>query len=426
MTRERLLAAWFWGARRESAEQCARRWLVFLERLAALDDQQLLRGWLDTPDGPPEELQGVRIEPLPLTLPELTRLVEQGALDDPGGFGFGISNGEQGGRRVGFAGTCGGYTTAEGYFANKLFLELGVEAEADVLRWARLAEEIVVALAEEWEPDWGYLGTRTLRDQQERGHREPWVGYVTYLSAGRCQAIPAALAAKSRRTRDGGVVVSLIDKDGGLPQPQRVLEAAQLLRAAGVLTPTPVRRARLGDPEVPTPPQPPGEVQARETGGTTTLRLALKYDPVPENASAFAADIVAAARELSKVNLDYSAASLGLVDGIFADLREQGESSGAIAETLFGFGCYVGEVLVRHAGGWWDTPRPDHEADHEMDWAVGGYPLLVRLPSGGWANPISNAFDSYESSSGSVAFFYDVITTELTNGESDGQVPEDG
>ena len=89
--------------------------------------------------------------------------------------------------------------------------------------------------------------------------------------------------------------------------------------------------------------------------------LNLKYDPTPENAPALAADIVAAARRITGVELDYSRGSLERVDAILEDLRSNGPPAEQIAETLFGFGCYVGEVMVRCSTGRWDVPRGAEE-----------------------------------------------------------------
>jgi len=156
-------------------------------------------------------------------------------------------------------------------------MKLSVAIEVDVRRWGRLAEGLLVAMAEEWEPDWGYIGAQTLREQQMlqgRGHREPVAGYLTYLSAARAQALPAGLAAIGRariyRIRDGGVVVSLIDAqaDSGLPTDDRVIGLARALRDAGGFDPTPIDRARIGDPE-PDPPEmkfPPAPPQASPHG----------------------------------------------------------------------------------------------------------------------------------------------------------------
>jgi hypothetical protein len=79
----------------------------------------------------------------------------------------------------------------------------------------------------------------------------------------------------------------------------------------------------------------------------------LKYDITSANAPRFAADIVKCAREISRADLDYSVQSLAKVDEIIEGFRKDGSNSDDILATLFGFGCYVGEVFVRHAGFKW-------------------------------------------------------------------------
>ena len=119
------------------------------------------------------------------------------------------------------------------------------------------------------------------------------------------------------------------------------------------------------------------------------MQLRLKYAPTPENAVRFAGDVVASAAGVSGVKLDFTPESLALVDGIFDDFRSEGVTGKQIAETLFSFGCYVGEVLTRHAGGQW---REVGDAELEL----GGWPLVVELPTGRLCNPIGKAFKRLE------------------------------
>lgn len=135
------------------------------------------------------------------------------------------------------------------------------------------------------------------------------------------------------------------------------------------------------------------------------MQLRLKYEPTPENASRFAADVVASAAKVSGVKLDFTPDSLDLVDGIFDDFRSDGATRKQIAETLFGFGCYLGEVLTRHAGGHW-------RAVGEAELAVGGWPLVVELGAGRLCNPIGKAFKRLENGpEDSLRYFYTVFAT---------------
>lgn len=111
--------------------------------------------------------------------------------------------------------------------------------------------------------------------------------------------------------------------------------------------------------------------------------LRLPAPPTPEHAAELAQRAADAALNVSGVELDYTPDSLSLVDGILEGFREPG--SDAVAETIFVFGCYIGEVLVRNAGyEWVDTPT-------EIARNLG--PLTVcRTSTATHANPIGKAF----------------------------------
>lgn len=98
------------------------------------------------------------------------------------------------------------------------------------------------------------------------------------------------------------------------------------------------------------------------------MQLRLKYAPVPENAARFAGDIVVSAAQVSGVHLDYTPDSLTSADAILDGFRAEGLASGQVAETLFGFGCYVGEVLTRHAGGRWQQRRQTNWPSSDGPW----------------------------------------------------------
>ncbi|BAJ28160.1 MULTISPECIES: hypothetical protein [Kitasatospora] len=115
------------------------------------------------------------------------------------------------------------------------------------------------------------------------------------------------------------------------------------------------------------------------------MELRLRYAPEVGNAGRFAADIVGSAARVSGVELDYSVGSLAVVDEIIEDFRENGITGGQVGETLFGFGCYLGEVLVRQGGGSWRAVDGPEVAEY-------GFPLVVELPSGQVGNPIGKVF----------------------------------
>ncbi len=134
------------------------------------------------------------------------------------------------------------------------------------------------------------------------------------------------------------------------------------------------------------------------------MQLRLKYPPTPQNAGALADLIVHAAREVSQVNLDYSPASLREVDQIIEGFRQDGVHLEQITETLFSFGCYVGEVFVRHAGGRWK------EASETSFGQITDDALVVQIGPEDFCNPIGKVFKCFENGlEDSLEYFYAVL-----------------
>jgi hypothetical protein len=136
------------------------------------------------------------------------------------------------------------------------------------------------------------------------------------------------------------------------------------------------------------------------------MQLRLKYPPTVENAPRFAADMVGSAAEISGVDLDYSVASLKAVDDIIEGFRQDGCAADQIAATLFGFGCYVGEVFVRHAGGEWRNAAETSMAK------LAGFPLVIAFGKETLCSPIGKVFKRLENGEeDNLPYFYQVFTT---------------
>ncbi|WP_428952725.1 hypothetical protein [Streptomyces sp. cg35] len=101
-----------------------------------------------------------------------------------------------------------------------------------------------------------------------------------------------------------------------------------------------------------------------------------------------------------RLPLDYSVASLRVVDFLIDGLR-RGSSDRARADTvLTGLGAYVGEVLVRRAGAVWV------DLD-EAQRAYFGQSVGVRMPDGRVWNPLGKVVNRYEAGpEESLATFY--------------------
>jgi hypothetical protein len=102
-------------------------------------------------------------------------------------------------------------------------------------------------------------------------------------------------------------------------------------------------------------------------------------------ATAFVARITARTR----LPLDYSVASLRVVDFLVDGLRKGGGGQERARDTLFELGAYVGEVLVRRAGAVW----VDFDAGQQ---AYFGQSVGVRMPDGRVWNPIGKVGNRFE------------------------------
>jgi hypothetical protein len=145
----------------------------------------------------------------------------------------------------------------------------------------------------------------------------------------------------------------------------------------------------------------------RGDNGSQPMRLHLQYPPLPEYAAKHAQIAVDATRVVTGADLDYSPGSLAEVDRIIMGFRGEGLKANQVAETVFSFGCYLGEVMVRQHQAVWkmaaDTNLPEaFKEDNTM---------VVELSDGVFCNPIGKAFKLLEQGEGeSLAYFYQVFT----------------
>jgi hypothetical protein len=134
------------------------------------------------------------------------------------------------------------------------------------------------------------------------------------------------------------------------------------------------------------------------------LEFRLNYEPTPENAPRFAEDMVQATKKIDGRDLDYTPDSLPILDEVLDGFSVDGIVK--MRETLFGFGCYLGEVFVRHAGGQWrlvgETPLAKVES----------LPLVVELPNGTVVNPLGKVFKRVElGPAEDVSYFFDAFAS---------------
>jgi len=112
--------------------------------------------------------------------------------------------------------------------------------------------------------------------------------------------------------------------------------------------------------------------------------LNLPLEPTVTNAPALAARIVQVTSSLDGVQRDYSADSLKWVDARILQFRRDGENFDSVGETIFLFGCYAGEVLVRTLGGSWAEPD---DTERSVGFSMPG----VRFAGGQFWNPIGKS-----------------------------------
>ena len=140
------------------------------------------------------------------------------------------------------------------------------------------------------------------------------------------------------------------------------------------------------------------------------MNLRLQFAPTPENAAAHAQLAVDAARNVDRVELDFSPQSLSEVDRILSKFHAEKLRADQIGETVFSFGCYVGEVLVRHHGGSWQMPERGFLARLGLG---NSNMMVVQMPNGIVWNPIGKAFKLLENGKeDSVSYFYDVAASK--------------
>lgn len=393
---DKLVVRGFWGPRKEADSPGAQRWLTFLERLGAVipGAPTAPGGWKDAEGGT-----------LPARIDAVASHIE--ARSDPAdiarglGYVFSAISSVSGGVGLAVLGSTG-MTKASTVLTNSIVVEIraapGSGADLGV-EWLPLATATLEALVEAWDPDWGVVADRALRDHLEmargRPRRTPDTGWVTYLSSGRAALVPSDLAGSRRSTRTGGVLVDLVTDEGSLPSHDTVLVLDTSLHSTPAYDPVPADAPHLGDP---TNGPSNGVSDRRGDGGGMRLRN-LRYPPTPANAGRFAEDIVAAAARLDGRDLDYSIDSLRGVDEILGSWHHGGADVGAIGESIFGFGCYVGEVLVRALGADW-VELEDSEAER-----LGGR-LVVRGQDGVVWNPIGKAFKRVTNGSGDSVYAF--------------------
>jgi hypothetical protein len=120
------------------------------------------------------------------------------------------------------------------------------------------------------------------------------------------------------------------------------------------------------------------------------LKIRLKFPATPNNAGDHAELAVEVAREQYGTELDFTPESLERLDDEVESLREEGVDGEEAAEALFVFGCYLGEVMVRHLQGKWMTTARSPLKD------LSPWPMVVTLPDGSAWDTIGKVYKRLE------------------------------
>lgn len=122
---------------------------------------------------------------------------------------------------------------------------------AFIVKWrgadlAEFADPILRQLISVWDPDWAAVTSRSLlnalAEVQPAGKSGPKVGYLSYLSEGRAQALPGGMDEHLLKLDNGGVIIGSGESDGFLSV-DKATEFARGLKHSAAFSPTPTSRS---------------------------------------------------------------------------------------------------------------------------------------------------------------------------------------
>ncbi|WP_030623178.1 Imm52 family immunity protein [Streptomyces sclerotialus] len=232
-----------WGPRQESPDQLAERWLRLLKRLARIAPEDFA-GWRAEAVGQAEQL------------PEnvdaawfASYLARVNPQDDAATIGYStVLVAARAGRPIITLSVGAGGTPQ---FAPQTAVVTVRSADLnDAAPLVTRLPEVLTAIAECWDADWGDIADDdllgALEKEYELDNSTPRCGRAVYLSAGRRALVPEDVPGRRSVTENGGLVIDLGRPDGSAPDADHVLAVNGLLRKAGALEelPYPMDRAK--------------------------------------------------------------------------------------------------------------------------------------------------------------------------------------
>lgn len=231
----------YWGLRKESPEECARRAAAFVNLLASIDP--LLSTWnkIPKPRG-----RGRKTPLMPSDLATLTEAFRRGVNREPGGpalehLGLTVGAYNDGARQdsASLMMRCGCY--AEG-MSNACVLSLPSEgASAARLLVTPVLTSLMHSLASAWDPDWALVGSSAYRMQYREPDSAPFsLGWATYLSLRLGKVPPLPAPVRMEPVGDQGTLILLTPERFTVSNPEHVALARrvrELLADAGLMPP---------------------------------------------------------------------------------------------------------------------------------------------------------------------------------------------
>ena len=198
----------YWGPRRESVDDCARRLSRFMHDLCDCDPA--LATWFAKGYSRQKALKSV----VDAKDPEVARsLLDRGRnrRDTDGGaieaLGFGVSfwNGAEKNKVAGLSVNCGLFAQpSRGYLGNSVVLSLPMDLGE--LFWAERMAHVVAATALAWEPDWAGVMSEHAMDTRPFSGREPFLDWLLYVP--KKIAVPESLASVLQVKELGSIVLT--------------------------------------------------------------------------------------------------------------------------------------------------------------------------------------------------------------------------
>ncbi|RKI32167.1 hypothetical protein D7Y27_36475 [Corallococcus sp. AB004] len=238
---ETYYAGAYWGPRKESPEECARRAADFLNLLSPYDP--LLTTWYK----PTRSLKDVRKHPLmPPDVATLAELFRRGVNREKGGpvfedlgFRFMSGNGGLGTDSVHLNTVCGGYSEVNTNLCLMSFPSKGAPRER--LLSVPVLSGVLRSMALAFDPDWAVAGTDEYRKQMNADSTAgAFVGWVTYQSRRRGTVPPLPAPVRIEPVEDKGALIILSPARISARNPEHVEQGHRigaLLAKAGLMRP---------------------------------------------------------------------------------------------------------------------------------------------------------------------------------------------